>query len=102
MALTGKGAVVAGAASGIGLGLAHELAAAGCRLSLANIDADALHLAGKSRDAEGFDVMTSLTDVGHLPDVERLAEQTLARFGATHIVINNAGVIAWNPAFLPA
>src|SRR2546423_14363911 len=42
MELTGKVAVVAGAASGIGLGLAHKLAAAGCRLSLPNIDADAL------------------------------------------------------------
>jgi NAD(P)-dependent dehydrogenase (short-subunit alcohol dehydrogenase family) len=97
MELNGKVAVITGAASGIGLGLARELGAAGCQLSLADIDGDALHQACTSLGREGFDVRATVTDVGRLPDVERLADETLDRFGAVHVVVNNAGVIAWNP-----
>jgi len=95
--LTGKVAVITGAAGGIGLGLARELGVAGCRLSLGDIDAAALDKAAQALEAEGFEVMATLADVGRLEDVERLAEDTLKRFGAAHIVVNNAGVIAWNP-----
>lgn len=95
--LTGKVAVITGAASGIGLGLARELGTAGCRLSLADIEATALDNAAKSLEAEGFEVAATLTDVGRLEDVERLASNTLRRFGAAHVIVNNAGVIAWNP-----
>lgn len=95
--LSGKVAVITGAASGIGLGLARELAGAGCRLSLADIDAPALEKAAAALTAEGFEVLATRADVGHLADVERLAADTLERYGAVHIVVNNAGVIAWNP-----
>jgi NAD(P)-dependent dehydrogenase (short-subunit alcohol dehydrogenase family) len=95
--LNGRVAVITGAASGIGLGLARELGAAGCRLSLADIDAEGLHRAEVSLSALGFEVITTTTDVGRLEDVEELAAATLQRFGAAHLVVNNAGVIAWNP-----
>jgi len=95
--LTAKVAVITGAASGIGLGLARELGTAGCRLSLADIDAAALEKAAGELEAEGFEVSTTVIDVARLEDVERLAADTLRRFGAAHIIVNNAGVIAWNP-----
>jgi NAD(P)-dependent dehydrogenase (short-subunit alcohol dehydrogenase family) len=95
--LSGKVAVVTGAGSGVGLAIARELGAAGCRLSLADIDAEALQRAGDALGADGLEVMTHVTDVGQLPEVEALAEATLAEFGAAHVVVNNAGVIAWNP-----
>jgi NAD(P)-dependent dehydrogenase (short-subunit alcohol dehydrogenase family) len=95
--LKGRVAVITGAASGIGLGLARELGAAGCRLSLGDIDADGLEAAEVALSALGFEVMTTTTDVGRFEDVEALAAGTLERFGAAHLVVNNAGVIAWNP-----
>jgi NAD(P)-dependent dehydrogenase (short-subunit alcohol dehydrogenase family) len=95
--LTGKVAVITGGGSGIGLAVAHELGAAGCRLSLADIDGDALQRASRSLGECGYDVITNTTDVGQLADVEALAEATLAELGAVHVVVNNAGVIAWNP-----
>jgi len=42
--------------------------------------------AGKSLGAEGFEVMTTHADVGRLEDVERIADGTLGRFGAAHVV----------------
>lgn len=95
--LNGRVAVITGAASGIGLGLARELGEAGCRLSLGDIDLEGLQQATESLRADGFDVLSVRTDVGRLADVEGLAAATVDRFGAVHIVVNNAGVIAWNP-----
>lgn len=95
--LNDKVAVVTGAAGGIGLGLARQLAAAGSRLSLADIDADGLERARSNLRVDGAEVMTTVTDVGVLDDVAALAEETVARFGGVDVVVNNAGVIAWNP-----
>src|SRR5262245_29644029 len=95
--LNGKVAVVTGGGSGIGLGVARQLGEAGCRLSLADIDSDALQRARSGLIDAGFAVITTITDVGKLEDVQRLAATTLAEFGTVDVVVNNAGVIAWNP-----
>jgi NAD(P)-dependent dehydrogenase (short-subunit alcohol dehydrogenase family) len=94
--VTGKVAVITGAGSGIGLGLAREFGAAGCLLSLADIDADDLAAAAESLRSEGIEVLTTVVDVGRIEDMEHLAARTLAEFDAAHIIVNNAGVIAWN------
>jgi NAD(P)-dependent dehydrogenase (short-subunit alcohol dehydrogenase family) len=82
--------VVTGAASGIGRALAREFAAAGARLALADVDADGLHetaaLAGAERS------FTAVVDVADREAVERFAADVAARFGAVHVVVNNAGV----------
>ena len=93
----GKVAAITGGGSGIGLAVARQLATEGCRLSLADIDGDALEGARSSLRGEGFEVATTVADVGRLEDVERFAANTLAEFGAVDVVVNNAGVIAWNP-----
>lgn len=94
---SGKVAVVTGGANGIGLALARELAARGCQLSLADIDEDHLAHAQTSLQSRGVQVLTSVVDVGVLSDVEMLATATLDRYGTVDVLINNAGVIAWNP-----
>ena len=88
----GKVAVVTGAASGIGLGLANAFAAAGCSVVLADIDQESLDAAATEVGAHGVDTLTVVTDVSKAEQVEALAAATMERFGAVHIVCNNAGV----------
>jgi len=82
--------VVTGAASGIGRALARELGAAGAKLALADVDAEGLRetaaLVGVER------CLTAVVDVADREAVERFATDVVARFGAVHVVINNAGV----------
>jgi NAD(P)-dependent dehydrogenase (short-subunit alcohol dehydrogenase family) len=89
----GKVAVVTGAASGIGLALAERFAAEGMKLVLADVEAEPLARAERDLRARGADVLAVRTDVSQAADVEALAEQTLATFGAVHVVCNNAGVV---------
>src|SRR3954453_192614 len=93
----GKVAVITGGGNGIGRALARELAGRGCKLVLADIDSDALAGAVSDLPAAGVDVLSTSTDVTKLADVEALAATAIERFGHVDIVVNNAGVIAWNP-----
>ena len=91
---TGQVAVVTGAGSGIGLALAERLARAGLNLVLADVQEDALAAAAQKISSHGVEALTSCTDVSKESEVQALAEQTLDRFGAVHVVCNNAGVVA--------
>ncbi len=98
----GTVAVVTGAGSGIGLALADALARSGCSIVLADVQADALAAATEQIDAHGVDTLVVPTDVSKVDEVAALADATLERFGAVHIVCNNAGVTgAGDPWFGP-
>lgn len=85
--LSGKVAVVTGASSGIGLGIARRLAAKGCHVVLVGRDQIALDRAAE--ETGGLAIAADVTD----PDaVRRVGEQTLERFGRIDIVVNNAGI----------
>jgi NAD(P)-dependent dehydrogenase (short-subunit alcohol dehydrogenase family) len=88
----GDVAVVTGAASGIGFALADRFAREGMHVVLADIEAHALAQARERIAAHGVEVVDVVTDVSDEEAVNRLAEATLARFGAVHVVCNNAGV----------
>jgi len=88
----GRVAVVTGAASGIGLGLATRFAQEGMRVVLADVEALALDKACDGLHAQGFDVLGMRTDVSQAESVEELAQRTLAHFGGVHVLCNNAGV----------
>ena len=88
----GKVAVVTGAGSGIGLALANSFAAAGCSVVLADVQTDALDAAAAEVGAHGIETLTRRTDVSKREDVDELAAATMERFGAVHVVCNNAGV----------
>lgn len=87
----GHVAVVTGAASSIGLALAERFAAGGLRIVIADVQDDALAHAGEQVARHGVDVLTVRCDVSKQADVEALAQATLDRFDAVHIMCNNAG-----------
>lgn len=90
--LKDKVAVITGGASGLGLAMAKRFAREGMKLVLADIEEDALRKVEQEFRKAGVPVLGIRTDVSRSQDVERLAEKTLATFGAVHIVCNNAGV----------
>lgn len=90
--LQGRVAVVTGAASGIGLALAERFAAEGMKVVMADIEAAALDSAAAAVRAKATAVHAVRIDVSRAEDVERLARETYAAFGAAHVVCNNAGV----------
>ena len=92
--LEGKVAVVTGAASGIGRGLAGRFAAEGMRVVLADIEEPALARAVDELRADGAEAVGVPTDVSQPASVEALADSAFDTYGAVHVVCNNAGVAA--------
>ena len=88
----GKVAVITGAASGIGYGLAERAAQEGMKVVLADIEEAALEKAEKDIKALGVDTLAIRIDVSKADDVKTLADKTLDTFGAVHLLCNNAGV----------
>jgi NAD(P)-dependent dehydrogenase (short-subunit alcohol dehydrogenase family) len=90
--LEGKTAVVTGAASGIGLGMARAFAKNGMSVVLSDIHEERLAVALANVRALGAKVIALATDVSQQAEVKRLADAALSEFGAIHVACNNAGV----------
>jgi NAD(P)-dependent dehydrogenase (short-subunit alcohol dehydrogenase family) len=90
--LEGKVAVVTGGASGIGKGIAGALIGEGMQVVIADVERPALEATAAELGAVGIQ-----TDVGDAASIQALADETLERFGAVHVVCNNAGVgpVGW-------
>lgn len=88
----GKVAVITGAASGIGLGMAQAFAEAGIRVVLSDVEIEALDAAAAALRASGADVHTVVADVSDAEQVQALAHASLQRYGGIDILCNNAGV----------
>ncbi len=88
----GKVAVVTGGASGIGLGMARSFARRGMKVVIADLDEQAMSDVTAEFEAAGTEVVTRLTDVSKHEEIQALADLTIERFGAVHVLCNNAGV----------
>ncbi len=90
--LQGRTAVITGAGSGFGLELARIAAREGMNLVLADVQQDALDRAAAELQGQGAAVLAQRLDVAQATEVEALGAAVLQRFGAPHLVFNNAGV----------
>lgn len=91
-ALTGRTAVVTGAASGIGRAMVERFAAERMRVVLADIEPGALAEATDALVAGGAEAIGVRTDVTDIASVQALADAARERFGNVHVLCNNAGV----------
>lgn len=90
----GKHAVITGAASGLGRGLAEHCLQEGMKVVLADVEEQALAQTAQALRAAGGTVLAVPADVSKAEDVEALARQACQTFGAVHLLFNNAGVTA--------
>ena len=88
----GKTAVLTGAGSGFGLECARIGAKLGMNLVLVDVQQDALDAATAELQAAGAQALPFKLDVSNASDMEAMGAAVLARFGAPHLVFNNAGV----------
>ena len=88
----GKTAVLTGAGSGFGLECARIGARLGMNLVLVDVQQDALDAAAAEMQAAGSQVLARKVDVSNAAQMEQLAADVQQRFGAPHLVFNNAGV----------
>lgn len=89
--LSGKVVVIAGGSRGIGFAAAESFAREGARIVLAARGEDGLKRASGALRALGAEVETVVGDLTELGTIQRLIDQTLARFGALDVLVNNSG-----------
>lgn len=90
----GKVAVITGAASGIGRGLACRCAEKNMKVVLVDIDETNLSNLHDELKSQGATTLVAITDVSKAKEMEVLADRIYKEFGAVHLLFNNAGVAA--------
>jgi NADP-dependent 3-hydroxy acid dehydrogenase YdfG len=88
----GAVAVITGAASGIGAGLARHAAGLGMAVALVDVDTVLLDALATRLRQEGAEVMARPVDVASAEAVDELAAAVHARWGDVRVLVNNAGI----------
>ena len=88
-----KVAVITGAGSGIGSGLARYAAAQGMHVVAADIDVRGLEFLKEALEAKQQSIITVTTDVSNPEAIEALAKLVFDRYGKVNLLFNNAGVL---------
>ncbi|MCS6855543.1 MAG: 3-hydroxybutyrate dehydrogenase, partial [Elioraea sp.] len=92
MKLQGKTAIVTGAASGIGRGIAERFAAEGAKVAVADLDAEAAAAVVEAIRAQGGEAMAVAMDVADEEAVNAGVTRTLHTWGRVDILVSNAGI----------
>ncbi|CAN7749089.1 SDR family NAD(P)-dependent oxidoreductase [Paenibacillus sp. LjRoot56] len=92
MRLEGKVAIITGGSLGIGLATALRFAKEGAKVAIAGRSITALEEAANLIRRESSEVMTVQVDVQAKSQVNRLVDDVIERWGAVHILVNNAGI----------
>ncbi len=93
LGLDGRVAAVTGAASGMGKAIAEELARAGARVALLDVNQANLDAVAAEFQARGDAAIAILCDVATDNSVKAAADTTLNTFGGCDILVNNAGIL---------
>ncbi|HEX2146377.1 MAG TPA: SDR family oxidoreductase [Pseudorhizobium sp.] len=89
--------LITGASSGIGAGIARELASAGATLMLGARRTDRLEALAEEIRSTGGRVAIRRLDVTDRADVAAFAEAARAEFGRIDVIVNNAGIMPLSP-----
>ncbi len=87
-----KVAVITGAASGIGQGLAERCAKEGMKVVISDVDERRLKRVERKLKRGGTETLSIIADVSNPDDINMLANKTLESFGEVNLLFNNAGV----------
>jgi len=88
----GKSAIVTGGASGIGAAIVRQLARAGARVLVADLDMSAAEAIAAEVKAAGGVAEAHKVDVGTATEVEAMVARAVTAFGGLHLAVNNAGI----------
>jgi len=92
MRLKDKVAIVTGGAMGIGKGIATVFAREGAKVVIADVNEEAGRATEKELRDQGFEAFFVRCDVSNEEDVKAMIQKTVERYGALHILVNNAGI----------
>jgi NAD(P)-dependent dehydrogenase (short-subunit alcohol dehydrogenase family) len=92
--ISGKVAIVTGAASGIGRAIALALSDLGARVAIADKAGDEAKKVAREINAAGGRAVAIKTDVTKTRDIQRMVQEVIDKFGRIDILVNNAGVIS--------
>lgn len=95
--LTGKSAIVTGAAKGIGQGIAYRLAEAGANVLVADLDQAAAEATAHELVDKGWKAQAFTVDVADEQQVQAMVTACKDQFGSVDILVNNAGVFPSEP-----
>ncbi|MDD9956530.1 MAG: SDR family NAD(P)-dependent oxidoreductase [Anaerolineaceae bacterium] len=90
--LSGKFAIITGAARGIGAGIARRYAAEGCALALCDLNAAGVEAFAAELRAQDVEVLALGADVTQRDSVQKFLDAAVAQFGQVDVLVNNAGI----------
>ncbi|MBF8726844.1 SDR family NAD(P)-dependent oxidoreductase [Pseudomonas putida] len=95
--LTGRTALVTGAARGIGHAIATALGQAGARVGVCDLDAEAAEAAAARLREAGIEAIGVGADVADEVQVQAMVNQVEALLGGVDVLVNNAGIVSTGP-----